>query len=172
MTRENGMITNYEDVTQYTLDDDAERELLAGQNECTFMWSNQEGWPVGVTMSFVFRNGRFWLTAARPRKRIAAVERDPRVAVCVSSTGSDLDRNRTVTYKGRCTVHEDEPTKRWFYPTLAAALRPQDEAGQQRFARFLDSPGRVILEVETTGRIGFDGRKMAEATATSTAHRS
>src|SRR4051812_14790833 len=161
------MITNYEDVTAYTLDDEDERELLAGQNECTFIWSNREGWPVGVTMSYVFQNDRFWLTAVRPRKRIAAVERDPRVAVCVSSAGSGLGRNRTVTYKGRCTVHQDEATRRWFYPALAAALRPKDPAGQHRFVQFLDSPRRVILEVETTGRIGFDGSKMAEATAAS-----
>src|SRR3954447_4121193 len=165
------MITNYEDVTSYTLDDEAERELLAAQNECTYIWSNREGWPVGVTMSYVFRDGRFWLTAVRPRKRIAAVERDPRVAVCVTSKGSGLARNRTVTYKGRCTVHEDEVTRRWFYPALAAAVRPDDAAGQERFARFLDSPGRVILEVETEGRIGFDGAKRAAATAASSAHR-
>src|SRR2546423_10890709 len=133
------VIQDYEDVTAYTLDDDDERELLAGHNECTFIWSNRKGWPVGVTMSYVFRDGRFWLTAVRPRKRIAAVERDPRVAVCVSSTASGLARNRTVTYKGRCTVHEDEATKAWFYPELAGALRPDDVAGQRRFAQFLNS---------------------------------
>src|SRR3954469_4398966 len=126
------MITNYEDVTAYTLDDEDERELLAGQNECTFIWSNREGWPVGVTMSYVFRDGRFWLTAVRPRKRIAAVERDPRVAVCVTSKDSGRAPKRAVAYKGRCTVHEDEATRRWFSPALAAAVRPDDAAGQER----------------------------------------
>ena len=42
---------------------------------------------------------------------------------------------------------------------------PGDEAGQRQFVRFLDSPRRVVLEVEPTQRIGFDGRKMGEATA-------
>lgn len=164
------MITDFEDVSVFTLDDDVEEELLRVQNECTFMWSNKEGWPVGVIMSFVFRDGRFWLTAVRPRKRITAVERDPRVAVCVTGTGSSMGRNRTVTYKGTCTVHDDAETKAWFYPALAAALRPGDEPGQRRFARFLDSPQRVIFEVVPTQRIGFDGRKMNEAMSRSTAH--
>lgn len=165
------MIADYEDVSVYTLDPEVEEELLRTQNECTFMWANREGWPVGVIMSFVFRGGRFWLTAVRPRKRIAAVERDPRVAVCVTSTGSAMGPNRTVTYKGRCTVRDDEATKAWLYPELAAALAPGDEAAQRRFVRFLDSPNRVVLEVEPVQRIGYDGRKMLAATARSSAHR-
>lgn len=165
------MIDDYEDVSVYTLGTDVEEELLAVQNECTFMWSTREGWPVGVIMSFVFRRGRFWLTAVRPRKRIAAVERDDRVAICVTSSGSPMGPGRTVTYKGRVTIHEDEETKAWFYPELAAALRP-DEAVARRFAAFLDSPQRVIFEVEPVQRIAFDGAKMGRATAESSAHRS
>ena len=69
---------NYEDVTVYGLDDDVEEQLLLAHNECTFIWSNKEGWPVGVIMSYIWRNGRFWLTASSQRARIAAVRRDPR----------------------------------------------------------------------------------------------
>jgi nitroimidazol reductase NimA-like FMN-containing flavoprotein (pyridoxamine 5'-phosphate oxidase superfamily) len=166
------MIENYEDVTGYRLDDADEAALLAAQNECTFIWSNREGWPVGVIMSYVFADGRFWLTASGQRKRIAAVERDGRVAITVTSKGTSLGANRTVTYKGRCRVHRDESMKAWFYPVLAAALRPGDPDGASRFAAFLDSPRRVVLEVEPVQRIGFDGAKMREATMASSAHRS
>ncbi len=165
------MIENYEDVTGFRLDGDDEGMLLATQNECTFIWSNREAWPVGVMMSYVFVDGRFWLTASGQRKRVAAVERDDRVAVVVTSKGTDLGPNRTVTYKGRCRVRRDEETKAWFYPALAGALRPDDPAGARRFALFLDSPRRVILEVEPAERIGFDGRKMRQATESSKAHR-
>lgn len=158
------LIEDYEDVSVYGLEDDDEAELLRVQNECTFIWANKEGWPVGVIMSYVHRDGSFWLTAVRPRKRIAAIERDPRVAVVVSSTGSTVKGSQTVTYKGICTLHEDEATKAWFYPALSAALRP-DEEGARQFARFLDSPKRVIMQVVPEQRIGFDGRKMGAATA-------
>jgi len=156
---------NYEDVTVYGLDDDVEAEMLDAQNECTFIWSNKEGWPVGVIMSYVYRGGRFWLTASSQRARISAVKRDPRVCIVVTSTGSKMARNKTVTYKGTCTVHDDQETKDWFYPALAAAIRRDDIKGQEVFAEFLDSPRRVILEVEPTQRIGYDGGKMGRATA-------
>jgi len=155
---------NYEDVTVYGLDDDDEAEMLVAQNECTFIWSNKEGWPVGVIMSYFHEDGKFWLTASSQRARISAVRRDPRVCIVVSSTGSKMARNRTVTYKGTCIVHDDRETKDWFYPKLAMALQSDPER-RAAFEKFLDSPRRVVLEVETTQRIGYDGHKMGRATA-------
>jgi general stress protein 26 len=156
---------NYEDVTVYTLDADVEEQLLNGHDECTFIWSNKEGWPVGVIMSYLWHDGRFWLTASRQRKRIAAVERDPRVSVVVTSTGSDISRNRTVTYKGTCAVHDDQATKDWFYPAFSRHLNRHRLERAAAFQSFLDSPRRVILEVTPTQRIGYDGEKMGKATA-------
>ena len=115
---------DYEDVTMYTLDEDVEERLLLAHNECTFIWSNREGWPVGVIMSYVWRRGAFWLTASGQRARVAAVRRDPRVCVVVTSTGSPLPRNKAVTWKGTCTVHDDRAIKDWFYGELATALNP------------------------------------------------
>ena len=155
---------DYEDVTMYTLDDDVEEQLLLAHNECTFIWSNKDGWPVGVIMSYVWRDRRFWLTASAQRARISAVRRDPRVCIVVTSTGSPLARNKTVTYKGVCHVHDSADVKNWFYPALAAALR-DDPVQRDAFAKFLDSPRRVVLEVEPTQRIGFDGAKMGVTTA-------
>ncbi len=161
---------NYEDVTVYGLDDSDEQALLVAHNECTFIWANKEGWPVGVIMSYVYRKGKFWLTASGQRARIPAVRRDGRVSIVVTSTGSPLPKNKTVTWKGMCTVHdaselENTALKEWFYPELAAALRPDSEEAQKYFVKFLDSPRRVILEVDPTQRIGYDGTKMGKATA-------
>lgn len=157
---------NFEDVTVYGLDDDVEEKLLLSHNECTFIWSNKEGWPVGVIMSYVWRHGSFWLTASSQRARISAVRRDPRVCVVVTSTGSPMPRNKAVTWKGECTVHEDDAVKAWFYPALAEAIMGDDVIRRDAFAQFLDSPRRVILEVVPTQRIGYDGAKMGRATNT------
>ena len=159
-------VQNYEDVTVYGLDDDVEQQLLLAHNECTFIWSNQEGWPVGVIMSYVWRQGRFWLTASGQRARISAVRRDPRVCIVVTSTGSPLPRNKTVTWKGTCVVHESREVKSWFYPELAAALHGTDPGRRDAFVTFLDSPRRVVLEVTPVQRIGYDGAKMTTATMT------
>lgn len=159
-------VENYEDVTVYGLDEDVEQQLLLAHNECTFIWSNKDGWPVGVIMSYVWRDGSFWLTASGQRLRIAAVRRDPRVCIVVTSTGSPLPRNKTVTWKGTCIIHDGQEVKDWFYPALARAVRGDDDPVQRdAFAQFLDSPRRVILEVQPVQRIAYDGAKMGRATA-------
>jgi hypothetical protein len=151
---------DYEDVTKYGLDQASEAELLARQIECTFIWSSSEGHPLGVIMNYVFRDGRFWLTASSQRARVPAVRRDPRVSVVVTSRGSGIATSKSLTYKGRCLVHADEATKAWFYPALAGAVRPGDLEAAAAFVQHLDSPRRVVLEVVPEGRIGFDSTQM------------
>ena len=159
------LVDNYEDVTVYGLDEDDEGQMLRLQKECTFIWSNKAGWPVGVIMSYVFRDGKFWLTASSQRARMHAVKRDPRVCIVVTSTGTEMGANRTVTYKGECKLHDDRETKDWFYHELAYALRGDEPERAELFKQFLDSPRRLVMEVTPTQRIGYDGRKMGKATA-------
>lgn len=151
---------NYEDLSSYVLSPEAEQELLDRQTECTFMWTTKAGEPVGVIMNFVPRHGEIWLTLASQRKRVAAVRRDPRVAVAITSKGSGIATSRTITYKGTCVIHDDAETKAWFYPALAARVRPGDPDKQAAFVSFLDSPMRVVLQVVPTKRIGFDSAPM------------
>jgi hypothetical protein len=165
------MAKTFDDVSMYTLSGDREHVLLTTQTECTFMWVTKEGEPVGVIMNFVWHDGKFWLTATRRRKRIAAIERNPAVAVAISSRGTDIGISQAVTYKGRATVHEASVHQDWFYPALAARVRPDDAKKQAAFIGHLDAPGRVIIEIEPTVRIGFDAENMfagTEAGATTT----
>lgn len=152
-------VQDYEQVSVYALDDAQREELLAGNAECTFNWSTRDGWPIGVIMSYLWHGGRFWLTAGAHRHRIEAVRRDPRVSVVVTSAGTKLPAGRSITAKGRCAVHEDAETKRWFYPAFASRLYPKPEAARA-FAAKLDSPLRVVLEVAPEKWITYDGVKM------------
>lgn len=149
---------NYEEVAQFTLDPDGCENLLRTQTECTFIWRMRDGWPVGVVMSYVWRDGSIWTTASSQRPRVPAVRRDDRVSVAVSSAGTSLTP-KTVTIRGRCKLYEDEETKRWFYPALAAALI-RDERRQARFVKMLDSPRRVVMCVRPEKFITFDSDKM------------
>ena len=56
-------IADYEQVSVYALDDAEREELLRSCAECTFNWATRDGWPVGVIMSYLWKDGRFWLTA-------------------------------------------------------------------------------------------------------------
>ena len=153
-------VDSYEDVSKFALTGDAEENLLATQTECTFMWSTSTGDPVGVIMNYLYRDGRFWVTCTRRRKRVAAVEARPRVAIAISSRGTDIGRSMTVTYKGDAIVREDDEVKAWFYPALAASVRPDTTEQQEAFVHHLDTPGRVVIEIAPTARIGFDSEQM------------
>ncbi len=151
---------DFEDVAQYTLAEDREAELLRRQNECTFIWRTSDGDPVGVIMNYVFADGHFWLTATRQRKRITAIERDPRVAIAISSRGTGIGTSLSLTYKGKAVLHDDAATKKWMYAALSAAVRPGEPDKQAAFAAHLDSPLRVVIEIIPTVRIGFDSSAM------------
>jgi hypothetical protein len=158
-------ITNYEDVTVYGLDAERETRLVAEQNECTFGWVTRDGSPMAAIMSYLEHDGRFWMTASGQRARIAALRRDPRCVVTITSPGTSLGPGKTVTYKGIATIHDDDETKAWFYPALAERLMGRwGEARVHEFARMLDSPRRVVIAVAPGTRVGYDGDKMGEAT--------
>lgn len=153
-------LENYEAVSVYRLDPEQQEALLRANGECTFNWSTRDGWPMGVIMAYLWKDGRFWLTAGAHRHRIAAVRRDPRVSVVVTSAGTKLGPAKAITAKGRCIVHEDRETKDWFYPAFSAHLHRDPEKADE-FCEFLDSPLRVVLEVVPEKWITYDGVKMA-----------
>ena len=165
MSTDGGFIKDYEDVTVYGLDADVERAVIDGQDECTFCWTTADGSPMAVIMSYLEKDGKFWLTASSQRKRIPAIRRDPRVVIVINSTGSPLGKSKTVTYKGTAVIHDDRATKEWFYPALAERI--MKKFGQERvdlFAKFLDSPRRVVIEVTPGLRVAYDGAKKEAAT--------
>ena len=153
-------IEDYEKVSIYGLDPDMQEQLLSSQRECVFTWCTRDEWPMGVIMSCLWHEGRMWLTAGAHRHRIAAVRRNPKVSVVVTSTGTELGSGKTVTLKGTCQIHEDQATKDWFYPAFSRHLYSENEREAAAFAQKLDSPLRVVLEVTPEKRITYDGTKM------------
>lgn len=150
---------SHEVVSIYQLSDEAREELLSLARECVFNWCTRDQHPIGVIMSCFWHKGAMWLTATAQRHRISAVRRNPRVSVVITSTGTAIGPNKTITIKGRCTVHEDEETKEWFYPAFAEHLMGSGQAAAD-FAKMLDSPLRTVLEVAPEKFITYDGTKM------------
>jgi hypothetical protein len=111
-------------------------------------------------MSFMYDDGKFWLTAAERRARISAIRRFPRAAICVTSAGTELGTGKTVTYKGECTVHDSREVKDWFYPRFSSRIRPNDAEAAAEFQKFLDSPERVVIEFRPDDKLGFDSALM------------
>tara|TARA_Y100001933_G_scaffold127615_1_gene127439 strand:+ start:5754 stop:6332 length:579 start_codon:yes stop_codon:yes gene_type:complete len=151
---------DHEIVSIYAMSEDRIDRLMHEAGECVLMWATREGWPVGVIHAYVWHEGRVWLTFAAHRHRAAAIRRDNRVSVSVSGTAGSRVAG-AATMKGLATFHEDDSTKAWFYRALAAKLNPGDQQGEDAFYRLLDSPLRVILEIEPVKWITYDAEKAA-----------
>jgi len=156
-------VENYEEVEHYPLDAVTLEKILLEQNECAFVWGPRDHWAVGVIMTYVWRDGRFWLTASSQRARIAAIKRDPRVSIIVSSVGTSLGPAKSITVKGRVSIHEDRETLDWVLPAISAAILPGAEAFQEKFTKMMDSPRRIVLEVDPEKWITFDAGLMMQA---------
>ena len=166
---------NYDDVKQYRLDPERDKELVHAAGECTFIWANKSGHPIGVTTAYVPAKGKIWMTATRERVRIKAIARDGRSSIVSTSTGTPMGGGKTVTYKGHTVIHDDPEIKHWMSQLLAggmvhASQQDPDNAftagiNPEMFIRFLDTPERIVLEFTPEMSIPFDGDKMAAGTA-------
>lgn len=155
---------DYEDLTAMRLDDEALHDLLTGGGECVFNWTTQDGYPVGVVVAFVYRDGKFFTTCAERRKRVPALRARPQSAIVINSRG------RTASFKGESIVHAPgddgfDELKGWFYPTLSGLTLDPDDEYRKSFAKFLDSPHRVIIETEARLVVAFDSAKFQAFTA-------
>lgn len=150
---------DHETVSIYPLSKDQVEDLMTNASECVLNWATQDSWPIGVMHSFVWRDGRVWITCAVHRHRVSAIRRNPKVSVVVSSACTKNGPGQTITIKGKGIVHEDKATKDWFYPALATKSNRTDPAAAAEFVKRLDSPLRVILEVIPDKWITFDSAK-------------
>jgi len=164
---------DHEIVSIYPFSDAEVDQLMTHSAECVLMWATKDGWPVGVTHSFVWHDGKIWLTFASHRHRAAAIRRNPRVSVNVSSKGypqaDEALPAGAVTFKGTAEFFDDTQTKEWFYNALSKKLNPDNAAGEEFFYNLLDSPLRTILAVTPVKKImynsGTAGRHMAGTVA-------
>jgi nitroimidazol reductase NimA-like FMN-containing flavoprotein (pyridoxamine 5'-phosphate oxidase superfamily) len=155
---------DHETVSIYPFSEEEIDALLTHSSECVLMWATKDGWPVGVTHAYVWREGKIWLTFAAHRHRAEAIRRDGRVSVNVSSAsyppGSPRSLPRgAVTLKGRAAFFDDDQTKGWFYRALSRKLFPGNAEGEKSFYSLLDSPLRTILEITPEKKIMYNARK-------------
>ncbi|WP_101523540.1 pyridoxamine 5'-phosphate oxidase family protein [Nocardioides houyundeii] len=152
-----------EDLAQAKLGLAEQQQLWDAQTECVLSFL-QDGLPTAVVMSFqVDQDGHFWFATVEGRRQVRGVDSDPRVAVVVSNTGTDLPGRRMVALRGEARVHRDREVVRDRVRRLAPRLAPEDP---DAFVRLLDSPKRVVIEVVPTRitashdstRLAGDGR--------------
>ena len=152
---------DHEIVSIYPFSEDEVENLMSHAIEAVLMWSTKDGWPVGVTQAFIWRDGKIWLTFASHRHRAAAIRRDNRISVNVSSASygdgaSDTLPSGAITFKGTGEFLDDDETKEWFYRALADKVGNGNQQVSDHFREFLDSPLRTILAVTPVKRIMYN----------------
>jgi general stress protein 26 len=154
---------DHEIVSIYPFSDAEVDQLMNASVECVLMWATKDGWPVGVTHAFTWDGGKIWLTFAAHRHRTAAIQRDNRVSVNVSSHGYPPGVGEglpggAITFKGHASFHDDAATKHWFYTALSKKLNPSSPAGEKFFYDLLDSPLRTVLSITPVKKIMYNAR--------------
>ncbi len=151
-------VRDIEDLRRTGLAVDDQAELLAAQTECTVAYTDRDGWPRGVVMSYLHRDDGFWLTAVGGRDHLESLRLDGRATLVVDNRGTGLPGRRMLAVRGTVEVHEDRVTKDWFYAAFAERMAAADPAA---FTALLDSPRRAVLHVTPTGRLSHDSRRIA-----------
>lgn len=154
-------VHDHEMVSIYPFSDEEIDHLMNSTLECVLMWGTKDHWPVGVIHSFVWHDGKVWITFAKHRHRTTAIKRDNRVCVNVSSVGSP-DKEcpaGSIAIKGHATFHDDRETLEWFYRALSDKLNPGNKQGSDFFYGVLDSPLRTLISVDPEKYIMFDAAK-------------
>jgi hypothetical protein len=158
-----GSIRDYEDLTGMQLSAEELDELVSANGECVFNWTTKDGFPVGVVVAYLWRDGRFWTTCAERRKRVPALRARPQSGIVINRGG------KTASFRGTSIVHSKtdpgfDEVKTWFYRQLSGVDVEPTNAYRQAFAKFLDSPHRVIIETIPQLVVGFDTAKFAAFT--------
>jgi hypothetical protein len=133
--------------------------LLSAQSQCVLSFHDPAGWPRAVVLSYIYVRERFWLTAVSGRPHVEGLRADPRVTVVVSNLGTAISGRQMLAQRGTATLHTDRPTLDWFFPCFAQRHEPQTP---ESFARHLDTPNRVVIEVAPVGRpTSHDSRRLS-----------
>jgi general stress protein 26 len=158
-------MASLEEVSGYPLDDEQCEALFALQRLCVVCWSTSDGWPVGVNHRYIWAKDKIWVTTTSQRHRVSALRKRPKSCVIISGDGTEMGPDRTLTLKTECVVHDDRETLEWFLTEFAKAIIPDDPAGQQGMIAMMDTPRRVVLELDPVKRISYDGMKLGLAIA-------
>jgi general stress protein 26 len=154
-------MASLEEVSKYPLDEAQCERLFSLQRTCVVCWTTKDGWPVGVTHRYIWRDGRIWVTTSSQRHRVAALRKRPKSCVVISGDGTEMGADVTLTLKTTCTVQDDREKIDWFLDEFLEAFHPGNPDAQKAMRVMMDTPRRVILELVPEKWISYDGMKLA-----------
>jgi len=155
-------IGDFEDFTPHRLGEADVISLIGTGGVCVLSWTTADGYPVGVVMHYLYRDGRFWLNCVARRARVAALRVRPQAAVVVNKEG------KMASFKSDAVIHaaadaDWNHVSKWFYDAFSGLeVDPADEfaAGLRRF---LDGLNTVVIEVPANLVVSHDSEHAMNA---------
>ncbi len=108
------------------------------------------GWPYGVPLSYVYRDGKIYFHGAKTGHKLDAIRRDPRASFCVVTRDLVIPRQYTTDYRSVIafgTVREvtEDEEKRDALRALALEYAPADtEEHRERYIDANFAPAAVL----------------------------
>ena len=97
-------------------------QILETQRECTVIWNTRDGNSAATIVSFLWHGGSVWIGSPRQLPRTAAIRRNPNLCIVVSVLGTGLGRDRCISIRGKCTIHDDRAVHEEMAPLLMRKL--------------------------------------------------
>ena len=152
-------VDNIEDLRGLGLGMNGRAELIQTQSECTFVFTNEDGWASGVVMTYTSSStGRFGSLPSKAAGTCVALRRIRASSMVVSNAGAGLPGRRMLSMRGTAIIHRDAATKERFLEAFAARHQPEDS---ESFIRLLNSANRVVIQFHPTAvAVSHDSTKM------------
>jgi ketosteroid isomerase-like protein len=151
---------DFDILQDMSLDAEQLAQLIGRSGECVFNWTTRDGYPMGVVVRYLYRDGAFWTTSVEHRTRLKALAKRPQTAIVLNRDG------HSATLKGESTLHRPgdpdfELIKGWFFPTLAGTDHHPDDPTAQAIEDSLDTPHQVIVQTRARTVVNCDFTRLA-----------
>ncbi len=160
--------SDYRDVSDVGVDDAKREQLYEAQTECCVLWTNRDGWPIGVMHRFVWPGRWFWVTCTAERNVSRPCGRGPRArwscrARARGSAGTSRPRPRR--WPPSTTTRRRRPgsTRPWPHRQRRGddeAARPPGPSSSRRLDTPTASGHRARLR---SAWITYDGNRLEAA---------
>lgn len=112
-----------------------------------------DGYPYGVPLNYVYRDGRLYFHGAKEGHKLDAMRREPKASFCVVDSDELIPEEYTTYFRsvilfGRMNVVTDRERMRDIITVMAERFNPDDTAQHRNEAIEREFPPLCIMELE------------------------
>lgn len=112
-----------------------------------------DGYPYGVPMNYVYRDGRLYFHGAKEGHKLDAMRREPKASFCVVDSDELIPEEYTTYFRsvilfGRMNIVTDRERMRDIITVMAERFNPDDTSQHRQDVIQREMPPLCIMELE------------------------